>query len=87
MNNYQEAIDHMEIRPNRYNETQFLPGSCRIDTAVWMHYMDANETDREKDGRQIHKNAASNIEQVLEATPQKTAALRPPTTHHENYQS
>ena len=30
-------------------------------------------------------NAASNIEQVLEATPHKAAAIRPPTTHHENY--
>ena len=29
----------------------------------------------------------SNIEQVLEATPHKAAAIRPPTTHHENYQS
>ena len=33
------------------------------------------------------KNAASNIEQVLEATPNKAAAVRPPTTHHENYQN
>ena len=32
----------MEIRPDRLNETQFLPGSGRIDTAVWMHYLDAN---------------------------------------------
>ena len=22
--------------------TQFLPGSGRIDTAIWMHYLDAN---------------------------------------------
>ena len=34
----------MEIRPNRSNETQFLPGSDRIDTAIWMHYMDSNKT-------------------------------------------
>ena len=33
------------------------------------------------------RNAASNIEQVLEATPHKAAVVRPPTTHHENYQS
>ncbi len=33
------------------------------------------------------KNAASNIEQIMEATPQKAAAIRPPNTHHENYQS
>ena len=36
------AIDHMEIRPDLQNETQFLPSSGRIDTAVWMHYLDAN---------------------------------------------
>ena len=29
-------------RPNRWNETQFLPDSGCIDTAIWMHYMDAN---------------------------------------------
>ena len=34
-----------------------------------------------------HKNAARNIEQVLEATPDKAAAIQPPTTHHENYPS
>ena len=34
-----------------------------------MHYLDANETAGEKFRRQLHKNAASNIEQVLEATP------------------
>ena len=41
----------------------------------------------EKAWQQLHKNAASNIEQVLEATPQKTPAVRPPTTHQENYPS
>ena len=29
----------------------------------------------------------SNIEQILEATPYKAAAVRPLTTHHENYQN
>ena len=41
----------------------------------------------EKTWQQLHKNAASNIKQVLEAAPHKTAAVRSPTTHHENYQS
>ena len=50
-----------------------------------MHYMDPNETYGEKAGQQLHKNAANNIEQVQEATPNITAAARPPTTHHENY--
>ena len=35
--------------------------------------------------RQLHKNAASNIEQVMEAVPHKEAAVGLPTTHHENY--
>ena len=50
-----------------------------------MHQMDANKKYREKTWRQLHKNAASCIEQVLEATPHKTTDVRPPTTHHENY--
>ncbi len=33
-----------------------------------LHYLDANKTAREKARRQLHKNVASNIEQVLEAT-------------------
>ena len=36
---------------------------------------------------QLHNNTASNIEQILEATPHKVAAVGPPITHHENYQS
>ena len=52
-----------------------------------MHYVDANETYGEKAWRQLHKNGASNIEQVLEATPYKPATVRPPTTHHGNYQN
>ena len=59
-------------------QTQFLPGCCRIDTAVWMHYMDANKTAGEEARRQLHKNAASNLEQVLTATPHKTPTIRPP---------
>ena len=40
----------------------FLPGSGCIDTAVWMHYLDANEMAGEEARRQLHKNVASNIE-------------------------
>ena len=49
--------------------------------------MDANKTDGEKAWRQLPKNAASNFEQVLEATLQKAPAVRPSTSYHENYQS
>ena len=41
----------------------------------------------EKAWQQLHKNAASNIQQFLYATPNKAAAVLPPTTHHENYPS
>ena len=51
-----------------------------------MNYMDANETEEEKAWRQLHKNAASNINQVQAEVLHKAAAVRPPTTHHENYQ-
>ena len=53
-----------------------------VDTAVWMHYMDANKTAGEGARRQLHKNAASNIEQDLAATPHKTPTIRPPASHH-----
>ena len=69
------------------SNAKFLPGSCRINTAVWMHYMDAKKTAGEEARRQLHKNAASNIEQVLAATPHKAPTIRPPDSHHENYPS
>ena len=40
---------------------QFLPGSGRVDTAVWMHHLNANETVGEEARRQLHKNVATNI--------------------------
>ena len=52
----------MEIRPDRYNETQFLPSSGCVDTAIWMLYLDANKMAGEEARRQLLKNAASNIE-------------------------
>ena len=66
---------------------QFLPGSCRIDTAVWMHYMDANKMAGEEARRQLHKNAVSNLDQVLVATPLKTPTIWPPASYHENFPS
>ena len=48
-----------------------------------MHYLDANKTTGEKARRQLHRNAASNIEQVLEATPHKAPTIRPPSSHQE----
>ena len=42
----------------------------------------SNLLNRYKLLRQLHKNAASNTEPVLEAAPDKAAAARLPTTHH-----
>ena len=61
---------------------RFLPSSGRVDTAIWMHYLDANNTTGEEARPQLHKNAANNIEQVMKATPHKTPTIRPPTSHH-----
>ena len=51
-----------------------------------MHYMDAKRMEKKLDSNYI-RIAARCIEQVLEATAYKTAAVRPPTIHHENYPS
>ena len=52
-----------------------------------MHNLDANKTPGEEAKRQLHKNAASNIEQVPAATPHKAPTIRPPTSHYKNYPS
>ena len=67
--------------------TDKMKRSGRIDTAIWMHYMDSNKTAGEEARRQLYKNAASNLEQVLAATPHKTPTVRPPASYHENYSS
>ena len=67
--------------------TQFLPGSGHIDTAIWLHYMDANKTAGEEARQQLHKNATCNLKQVLAATPHKKPTVRPPAPYHENYSS
>ena len=64
-----------------------LAGCGRVDTAVWMHYLDADKTVGEEARRQLYKNVASNIEQVLAVTPHTAPTVRPPTTYHENYTS
>ena len=46
-----------------------------------------NKTAGEEARRQLHKNAACNLEQVLAATPHKTPTVRPPASYHENYPS
>ena len=45
-----------------------------------------NKTAGEEARRQLHKNAASNLEQVLAATPNKTPTVRPPASYHKTIQ-
>ena len=45
--------------------------------------MDANKTAGEEARRQLHKNAACNLEQVLATTPHQTPTVRPPASYHE----
>ena len=52
-----------------------------------MHYLDIDKTAGEEARRQLHKNVASNTEQILEATPHKAPTIRPLASHHENYPS
>ena len=66
---------------------KFLPDSGRVDITVWVHYLDANKTAGEEARWQLHKNVASNIEQIQAATPNKAPTIRPPAPHHENYPS
>ena len=52
-----------------------------------MHYLVTDETAGEEARRQLHKNVASNIEQVLAATPHKEPTIQPLASLHENYPS
>ena len=48
---------------------------------------DANKTAEEEAGQQLHKNVASNIEQVSATTPHKAPTIRLPASHHKIYPS
>ena len=46
-----------------------------------MHHMDADFMYREKARRELHKNATSYTEQILEAAYHETTAIRPPNSY------
>ena len=48
--------------------------------------MDANQVYGNKAWRQLYKNAASCIEQILETAAHKATTVRTPITHLENHQ-
>ena len=55
--------------------------SRRINTTVWLHYLDSNETLGEKAGWELLKEAACCLQQILEVAAYKTAAVQPLTSH------
>ena len=59
----------------------FFPNSGGVSSTIWMHYMDAGCGYRGKAWQELHKNAKSYIENILEAISYKLAAVRPPTFH------
>ena len=75
----------MEIRSLGWNKTEILPSCGRISIAVRLHHLDSNKTIREKTGWDVYKDAARCIKQILEATPYKTAAVWPSTSHLTNH--
>ena len=78
---YWQVIDHMEIWFIQWNKMWFLP-SC---VCVWIHYMDTNKIHKEKARWELLKNTEYYLEQKLETTPHKMAAVRPPTSHLTNH--
>ena len=49
--------------------------------------MDANKTHREKTRWELDKNAVRYLQQLLEVTPNKIAAVQPPTSNLTNHSS
>ena len=64
-----------------------LPSCSYVGTSVWLHYLDSYETLREKARCKLNKDAICWFEHILEATPNKTAAVQPLTSHFTNYPS
>ena len=52
-----------------------------------MHHLEANITDGEEARQQLHKDVASNTEQVLAASPHEAPTIQLPAFHHDNYLS
>ena len=62
-----------------------LPSSCSVSTIVWLLHLDFTKTLGEKVRYELHKDVAGCFEQILEAAPYKTAAIRPLTSYLTNH--
>ena len=63
------------------NKLAFLPNSVCINTIIQMDRINNSKAYRENAKRELSKNVISYIEQILEATPHETIAVRPLTSH------
>ena len=65
----------------------FLPSCGCVNTTVWIYHMDVNKMHKEKARWELNKNATFCFEQVLEATPHKTATIQSLPSHLKNHPS
>ena len=84
---YWQIINHMEIWPIWWNKAGVLPSCSYFHITIWVHHIDANKTHWEKANWELHKNATCYFEQILEAIPCKTEAVRSPISHLTNHPS
>ena len=75
----------MDALSIRWNKTEFLPNGRCVNTTVQMHHMNADQMHCEKAWWKLHENATSYSEQILEATPYETTAVRSLTSHLLNH--
>ena len=54
-----------------------LPNCSSVSTTVWLHHLNLQKTLREKSRWELNKDAVYCFEQIQEASPYKTAAIRP----------
>ena len=66
---------------------RIIPSYGCVSTTVGMHHLDSNKMLREKVKEGIQKNAMCCLEQILEATPLKTAVVPPLSLHLINHSS
>ena len=64
------------IRSLRWNKTRILQSRRGVRTVFWLHYKEFNEVLGDKPKWEPHGDAACYFEQMLEAEPHKTAAVR-----------
>ena len=66
------------------NITRILLSCSHVRTTMWIHYQDSNETNGEKVTWKLYKNVVCCFEQILVASPLKTATVRPLTSYPRN---